>query len=121
MFISICMREVLITNQIRELKVCSSVSFLLPSVTTTTPALAEAQLCICMVITGDNPGLTALLNCDDIDFVKAALASTAWENPKTYQGLTTCPEITSQAGYEQPCAPPTPQPELFIIRWRSLS
>ena len=53
-----------------------------------------------MVITGDNPGLTALLNCDDIDFVKAALASTAWENPKTYQGLTTCPEITSQAGYE---------------------
>ena len=27
-----------------------------------TPALAEAQLCICMVITGDNPGLSALLN-----------------------------------------------------------
>ena len=56
------MRVVLITNQIRELKVCSSVSFLLPHVTRKTPALAEAQLCICMVITGDNPGLSALLN-----------------------------------------------------------
>lgn len=74
-----------------------------------------------MVITGNKPGFTALLNCDDTDFVKTALASTVWENPKTYQGLTTCPEITSQAGYEQPCAPPTLQPELFIIGQRSLS